>query len=198
MKIKKLARALPISVSIRLQVFIILILLSLIALFTAYAYKVQIVPQAEIEFTGQNPKEGIVFEKVAYISGAVENPGVYSIEKNSRVSHLIEMAGGFKSDVDSNYIDQSQNLAKLVEDGEHIYIPYSFGQIEGVKSNTKNTLINLNTASKSELESLPGVGPSTAEKIISGRPYSSIEDLLDISGIGESKFDSIKKLISVE
>ncbi len=148
------------------------------------------------------------------ITGSVVNPGVYELAPGSIVQSLIDKAAGYSKDADKAYISISLNLARKLIDGEQIYIPSvneqklisliekrdSLSNIDGSDDSVSDQVsekVNINTASKSELETLPGVGPSTAQKIIDNRPYKSIEDIKNVSGIGDATFDKLKDLISV-
>jgi competence protein ComEA len=138
-----------------------------------------------------------------YVVGAVSDPGLHALPPGSRVKDAIDAAGGQLPEANPLVINQ----AAFVEDGERIYIPlYSQTQndlltAEGA-SQADNTLININTASQAELERLPGIGPVTAEKIISHRYengyFASIEDILDVPGIGPATFEGLKTLICTE
>lgn len=148
-----------------------------------------------------------------YITGAVVNEGVYKINKDSRIEDAIKEAGGLKENANIKEI----NLAYMLEDGMKIYIPqqnenivedktegYINKEVTTNENNTKNfenKIININTATQTELENLPGIGPSTALKIINYRKekgkFKKIEDIKNVSGIGESKFSKIEKLIKV-
>jgi len=155
-------------------------------------------------FLKKEPEENYIFKNVAYISGQVNAPGVYEVEDNSRVSDLIDKAGRFTQDADLDYIASKVNMSEKVKDEQHIYIPSiterAEGNVAGAQSDATVTggKVNINTATKDQLDALPGVGPSTADKIIAARPFESIEDLKDVSGIGDAKFDSIKDLIDVK
>lgn len=148
------------------------------------------------------PKESIVsgIKQISIdVSGAVVNPGVYQLEENSRVEDAVLSAGGFAENANGEYISRNLNMALKLSDGMKIYIPiagekYSgaVGSVAGVK-----TIININTATQAELEALSGIGPVTAAKIISARPYTKIEDLLTLKIISKKVFDKIKDLISV-
>lgn len=141
---------------------------------------------------------------MADIKGAVVNPGVYKFQDGSRVIDLIELAGGLAKDADSATI----NFAMHVKDEMVIYVPRIGEKVEAAihvqagQPTSGKTAVNLNTAEASELETLPGIGPSKAEAIIEHRetngPYKSIEDLKLISGIGDKTFDKLKELISVK
>ncbi|WKZ48770.1 MAG: helix-hairpin-helix domain-containing protein [Anaerolineales bacterium] len=141
---------------------------------------------------------------VVHITGAVPRPGVYALPKGARVQDAISAAGGFLADADKTGI----NLAQLLEDGEQLDIPFGEGaslviptpEVENVDPG-ETELININTASQFQLESLPGIGPTTAQKIIDYReengPFSTIEEIMDVSGIGPGTFERIKDLITV-
>lgn len=153
------------------------------------------------------PKESIVEGKKLIsvdVSGAVSTPGVYKLKADSRVEDAIAAAGGFKQNANHEYISKYLNLAQLLIDGSKIYIP-PIGDV-GVVSQSVSGLVagsstqaqvSLNNASQSELESLPGVGPVTASKIISGRPYQKVEDLLGKKVVGKATFDKIKDSVVV-
>jgi len=134
------------------------------------------------------------------VEGAVVKPGVYSINANARVKDALIAASGLGNDADRDWVAKSLNMAAKVSDGSKIYIP-RFGESvqatvlsSGIAGNTG--AINLNSASSQELDSLSGIGPVTAEKIISGRPYSSINDLLEKKVVSEKVFNQIKDKIS--
>ena len=132
---------------------------------------------------------------IAHITGAVISPGVYEIEEGSRVNDLIELAGGLHEDADIN----RANLAAYVNDAQHIHIP--FVNDESTYDNPVNPIININTATKEMLETLPGVGPVLAQSIINYREahgmFSSIEDIRNVPRIGEALFEGIRGLITV-
>lgn len=148
------------------------------------------------------PKESIVSgsKKISVdVSGAVAKPGVYELEENSRVEEAILAAGGLAENANGEYVSKYLNMAQKLSDGAKIYVPkvgeqYSGGvsSVAGVKSQ-----VNINTATQVELEALPGVGPVTASKIISARPYAKIEDLLTLKIVSQKVFDQIKDSISV-
>ncbi len=142
---------------------------------------------------------------IVQISGAVPRPGVYALAQGSRVQDAISAAGGFLADADKTTI----NLARALEDGEQLDIPYTAGSSPVIATEapiatedlSSAELININTASQSELESLPGIGPTTARKIIEYRdqngPFINAEDIINVSGIGPGTYERIKDLITV-
>ena len=137
------------------------------------------------------------------VSGCVKKPGVYEVSADSRIFEVIELAGGVTPDADTSYINQ----AEPVTDGLKINVPDRNQTENSVSGETSSALqdengkVNINTADMTRLQDLPGVGPVTAEKIISHREnngyFRSIEDIKNVSGIGEKTFEKIKDMISV-
>ncbi len=143
------------------------------------------------------------------VSGAVNKPGVYIIQEGSRIKDAIEKAGGLSDAADQEFVEKSFNLAALLKDGSKLYIP-EIGESIGSSADNSSTQvhqvvagmesqgsININSATESELDNLPGVGPVTTGKIIDGRPYTAIEDLLNNKIVSKSLFENIKDQISV-
>lgn len=144
-----------------------------------------------------------------HVAGAVVRPGVYDLDEDSRVEDAVDAAGGFVAEADKNAL----NLAAHLEDGERLDIPYVAGFIpeetsgfvvitEGTPSSLAGEeLVDINTASVEELDKLPGIGLTIAQRIIDYRtengPFSSIEDILNVPGIGSATFDEIQNLITV-
>lgn len=142
-----------------------------------------------------------------HIEGCVHNPGVMEVEQGTRIYELIELAGGETEEADFSKI----NLASVVKDEQKVVVPAkvvyeeetnkSDSNIKINSSNFKNMLVNINTATKEELETLNGIGSSMAKRIIDYREsegyFSSIEDIMNVSGIGEGKFEKIKDNIEV-
>lgn len=142
---------------------------------------------------------------VVDVAGAVEKPGVYSLAAGSRVEDAIEAAGGLSDDVDMDRLAKVVNRAAKLSDGAKLYIPKvgdrddtSYNRIvqRDESSTSHNTLnistVSVNAASQSELEALNGIGPATAKKIIAGRPYTSLEELVVKKAIGQAVFDKLK------
>jgi competence protein ComEA len=144
---------------------------------------------------------------VVNIDGEVKEPGVYTLPENSRVQDVVEKAGGFTEDASPG----SVNLAALLEDGSHIYIPALIIPGEsGVRGGSSALglsaegemipLVNINQAGLDELLALPGIGPVTAEKIINYREenlFVRIEDIQKVAGIGPATFDQIKDYLTI-
>lgn len=151
------------------------------------------------------PKESLVSQDKLIsvdVSGAVEKPGVYQLKDNSRIEDAITAAGGFSEKANQEYISKYLNMAQKISDGGKVYVPskgeqVSVGSSSGVGGAAVNSKVNINTAPESELDSLSGVGPATASKIISDRPYQSIEDLLNKKVVSKSVFEKIKDQVVV-
>jgi competence protein ComEA len=141
---------------------------------------------------------------VVDVSGAVPRPGVYDLPDGSRVKDAVQAAGGFLASADKATI----NLAAPLEDGQKLEIPFISG-LEPTPISVASTdnggvpgpLIDINTATLEELDTLPGIGPTLAQAIIDYReqngPFLSIEDIMFVEGIGPAKFELIKALITV-
>lgn len=154
-----------------------------------------------------------ISEIVVDIEGAVVRPGVYHLESTARLQDLITKSGGLSRTVDHEKVAKGLNLAEKLSDGMKIYIPFlgedltaSVGQQTPIQSgqtvlgaSTRSSgLININTASTEELDSLPGVGSVTASKIISSRPYSHPEDLVTKKAVGQATYEKLKDKITVQ
>lgn len=137
------------------------------------------------------------------VEGAVVSPGVYELDKNSRLKDLIIKSGGLSEEADRTWIAKSVNLASKLTDGSKVYIPRVGEKTPGTAVMGTSTgisqaggLININSASEKELDTLPGVGPVTANKIIQGRPYQSVDELLSKKAVGSKVFSQIKDKVS--
>lgn len=142
-----------------------------------------------------------------YVCGSVQNPTNVTLAKDSRVEEAILLAGGLLKDADINGINMAEKLADedmvyVPKKGETVQSPGKTSGGAGTGSNAKKAgKLNINKATAGELDALPGVGPSTAQKIIDYRSkagaFKAIEELKNVSGIGDAKFDSLKDLITV-
>jgi len=136
------------------------------------------------------PTPGIL---TVYISGAVANPGLYTLSDGSRVEAAIQAAGGFTPGAEAERI----NLAALLVDGQQIDVP---GVVD--TSHISAGRVNINTAAASELDALPGIGPTAAQAIVDYRlqhgSFQFIQDIQNVPGIGPATYDRIKDYITVE
>jgi competence protein ComEA len=180
------------------QVSIVLALIGLVLIGVGFSVTKFSKQSSEPQFTSAQEGENSG-QFVVDIAGAVNKPGIYNLASGSRVSDAIEKAGGFSGQSDNAWISQNLNLASKITDGQKIYIPLvgeagksSTGSVAGQTAGK----INVNFASSSELDTLPGIGPVTAQKIISGRPYSSVDELLSRKVVGAATFEKIKDKIS--
>ena len=145
---------------------------------------------------------------IVHVSGEVNKPGIIELKEGSRIADAIEKAKG-----STEYADLSKiNLAYEIKDGQKINIPSKNEIIEVyieeeagenvIENEIKNSKVNINTALQTELETLTGIGPSTALKIIEYRKekgeFKAIEDIQNVPGIGEAKFENIKQEICVK
>jgi competence protein ComEA len=158
------------------------------------------------------------------VSGAVLNPDLYEVTPGARLKDVIDLAGGLSSEADSFFVGRNFNMAKMLKDQEKIYIPFisdivngtfveetrmldylnpvdntAFSSTENLDNQIKNSegLISINSATSEELDTLPGIGPTTAQKIIDNRPYSSVDELLSKKVVKSNVFGNIKEFITL-
>ena len=133
------------------------------------------------------------------VTGAVNNPGVYTLAANSRVIDAIKAAGDSAPGADLSTV----NLARVLSDGEQIYVDATIVNSAGVRISkiTRSGPININRATLAQFDSLDGIGPVIAKRIIEYRkvngPFATVEDLQKVSGIGVAKFANIKSKVRV-
>jgi competence protein ComEA len=120
------------------------------------------------------------------ISGEVNKPGTYTLTWGSRVEDVITAAGGLTAGADANLV----NLAEPLDTGRSIFVP-------SVVTEQGEVRVSINNSSSQELDTLPGVGPAIAQRIIEGRPYNTLEDLLDVKGIGEKTLEKLRPFITL-
>ena len=150
---------------------------------------------------GAPPPSVAPADVVVQMAGAVQHPGVFHLPVGSRVADLVAAAGGAITGVDAAVLP----LAAKVTDGQRIYLPKPGEPAPAATSASGGATpagpLDLNTATAAQLDALPGVGPTTAAAIVSYRekhgPYRSIDGLLEIKGLGQSKVDALRELVRV-
>lgn len=169
----------------------------------------------ELEYSAEKVIDNAVEKNkgniIVHIAGAVIKNGIVEVKENARINDVVEAAGGLTENADLNQV----NLAYIVEDGQKIYIPSKEEYVEKTEEiiqedagnaiiediNTEKGLVNINKADIQELGTLPGIGDATAQKIVEYRlehgNFITIEDIKNVSGIGEAKYESIKDFITV-
>ena len=141
---------------------------------------------------------------VVDVEGAVFKPGVYKLPEDARVQDALIAAGGMSNEADRDLISKQLNLASKVVDGGKIYVPFSGEQVfvgqagQEVAGVESMGLIDINSASESQLDALSGIGPITSKKIIDNRPYQSIEELVAKKVVGAKLFGQIKDKITAQ
>jgi len=149
------------------------------------------------------------------VAGAVQSPGVYQLPPGSLIADAITAAGGPAEDADLDRV----NKAVALQDGMQVYVPHiaqpgptpqpytlstpptatnNLAATDNNSGTISGQTVNINTATAEELDTLPGIGPSTAQKIIAGRPYGAIEDIMRVKGIGQATFNKLKDRITVQ
>jgi len=149
------------------------------------------------------------------VSGAVNKPDLYEASNNIRLKEIIKKAGGLSESADKSFFARNFNLARIVIDQEKIYVPSVWEVSNGYFSENEQTLdynspsnnsslitnnsslININSSAFEELDTLPGVGKVTAQKIIDNRPFGALEELLNKKIVNKSVFENIKDLITI-
>ena len=136
------------------------------------------------------------------VEGEVVSPGVYELASNTRIEDAIRAAKGLSENANRKAL----NLAQKITDGQKIYVP-ALGDTASVESSevsvdansqsSNGGLVSVNSGTESDLDSLPSIGPVTAQKIINLRPYSTLEDLVSKKALGQKTFEKIKDLISL-
>jgi len=161
--------------------------------------------QADASDVGPSSAPALIVE----VGGAVLEPGVYRLAPGSRILDAVAAAGGFGPRVDAALADRQLNLAAAVKDGDEIHVP-ARGEVAAGGSDTgagggggttaATALINVNSATAEELDTLPGIGPATAAKIIAARdeqPFVSVDDLGTRKAVGPATLEKIRALVTV-
>lgn len=165
----------------------------------------------ELAAAGEEPQPQAQQTVFVHVTGAVASPGLYEVTEGSRVAQAVEAAGGFAEGAATGAL----NLARVVADGEQVVVPTQ-AEIDAAQSSASSAggasvggagtgvlggKVNINTATVEQLDSLPGIGASTAAKIVADResngPFSTTEDLKRVSGIGDKKFAALADEICV-
>lgn len=193
-------------------VFIVLAALIVFLFRTGNSEQIELTEETEVltaenEETAEPPEEQEEIV-VVDVAGAVSAPSVVYLDRGARVEDAIKAAGGLAKDADISQI----NRAAVLSDGQKIYIPAAGEELPAgtepaetaapaQTAPKEQTLVNINTATTEELQTIKGIGPATAAKIIEYRTlygaFGSIEDIKNVSGIGEKTFESIKDQITV-
>lgn len=158
----------------------------------------------------ETPADAPVEKLLVHVVGSVRHPGVYVLEAGARAVDAVEAAGGMLPDA----VASAVNMARPVTDGEQIWVPSEDEVTEGAAppgaasaggagggASGGGNAVDINTADAATLETLPGVGPSTAAKIVADReangPFASVDDLQRVAGIGPKKLESLRDMASV-
>ncbi len=166
-------------------------------------------PTATVAPTATEPPSTIL----VHVVGAVERPGVYSLPQGSRLDDAVRAAGGLTADADAERV----NLADFCRDAQQVYVPRlgatpppeptAIGRAGSVDpgpalTGASGSGVNINTATQAELETLPGIGPAYAQRIIAWReahgPFQRLEDIMEVSGIGPARYAQLEGLITIQ
>lgn len=191
------------------RIVIALIALAAVGLVGGYGVAMRAKPKAaKIALSPAGPTAKAGRQVYVHVGGAVHRPGLYELPDGSRVFDAVRAAGGATDDADLD----SLNLASKVKDGDKVLVPVRIepgadpptsGAPAGPSSagGAQGGLVNLNSATAEQLDALPGVGPSTAQKIIAYRTehggFRTVDELMEVPGIGPAKFEELKDLVTV-
>ncbi|MDP8904673.1 MAG: ComEA family DNA-binding protein [Chloroflexota bacterium] len=169
------------------------------------------ISRASADAPTSSPTQSAPAEIIVDVEGAVERPGLHRLPSGSRVGDAVRAAGGYSAQVDIGAAARRLNLAAVVSDGEQVYVPLRGEEEEAGASTSPGAqapavagppdgLIDVNTASAAQLETLPGIGPVTAAKILGARdeaPFETVDDLLARKVVGPATMEKIRALITV-
>lgn len=185
---------------------LVLAAVGLLIIFGGFRYSARIESDKAAVITGepspveQEKQKELPKIMTVHVVGAVEKPGVYTLEEGKRIDDAVKLA------VPTGKADLSLiNLASPLQDGKQIYVPIKGEKRDTVRNSTSQSSdgrININTAGAAELDKLPGIGPALAQRIIEYREskgsFGKIEDITKVSGIGTAMFEKMKSRISVD
>ncbi|KXK26693.1 MAG: ComE operon protein 1 [candidate division WS6 bacterium OLB20] len=185
------------SLPVRIQkllagLLICVILLTALLLYAAAGHQDEISQDRTSSIPPDSPDSGGSY--FVEITGQVANPGVYELAEPRRVIELIDLAGGLTPEADLLFLNRDVALSEVAAEGYKLFIPAAE---KTASPSAAGGRISLNSATLEQLMTLPGVGESTALKIIDARPYKSVEDLDNVPGIGEQTFSKLEPLVSL-
>lgn len=197
---------LPVLVGVTALAVVVLVAAgtNFLSVFSSDSLVVEKAGEADVEGASPDRPQEQARTIVVHVGGSVLAPGVYELAESARVQDAIEAAGGFGEQAATDAL----NLARVLTDGEHVVVP-TLSEVEGAAAAAPpggaaapgGGKVNINAASAAELDALPGIGMSTAEKIVADRqangPFAAIEDLKRVSGIGDKKYAALADSICV-
>lgn len=188
---------------IKMSLFDVLVigLMCLGVVFMFFSFRDKVLRSSvDVEYVKGDSSNNVGVGKILVdVGGAVVSPGVYELDVESRLKDALVAAGGLSESADREWVGRVLNMAEKVSDGEKIFIPEILKNqnIESSKQTQNSNLININSASQSQLDGLWGIGEARALAIIEGRPYKNTEELLTRKIIPQNVFDANKEKLSV-